>query len=139
VERQEPQTISFQVSAEEAKGINSAAEAMGVSRSEYIRERVLSPIINTPGTSIEALLRYIVWTQQRLHVAMFSIVEYQSLFAKNEGLPWPALSKEDLQGILGEAYGASIQFMATLHERLLRMEGQITEYQKNPPAEDDEG
>ena len=129
--------ISFQVSAEEEIDLNNAAEAMGISRSDYIRERVLSPIINTPSTSIETMLRYIVWTQQRLHIALFSIVEFQSMLAKNEGLPWPALSKEDLQGILGEAYNVSVTFMTTLRERLLQMEGQIAEVQ-NPQTEDDQ-
>lgn len=53
--------ISFQVSAEEAKAIEGAADNAGISRSEYLRQKVLSSASGTPDSETEALLRRLIY------------------------------------------------------------------------------
>jgi hypothetical protein len=142
LEEKEPRIFNFKVSIEEAEAIDADAKKLGMSRSDYIRTRVLSPIINAPFANLEALLRFTIWTQNRLHIAMFSIP--QAMRLKAEKLRKEAgtstnksfqeavmLEDEDLKSIYDDALARSLDFMVMLDRRILNLEGAIAEASQN--------
>ena len=146
MEEKEQRVFNFKVSVEEAEAIDAAAEKLGMTRSEYIRTRVLSPLINAPFANLEALLRFIIWTQNRLHIAMFSIPQAQRVKAEKlrEETETPddksfqeaaLLDDEDLKAIYDDALERSLAFMIALDKRVLNLEGAIAG-QNTPGSED---
>ncbi len=121
MEDKERRIVSFQVSADEVEAIESAAANLGVSRSEYLRGRVLSPAgaeadNNTEALlrHLEGLLRHLVYVTSRTHVAVYAIPESAG-----------TISTERLREIYEGARIAGLEYMADLPERMVKAETHI--------------
>jgi hypothetical protein len=121
MEDKERRIVSFQVSGDEVEAIERAAASQGVSRSEYLRSRVLSATNEGTDKNIEAalrhlqtLLRHIVYITSRTHVAVYAIPEAAG-----------RLSTRRLREIYDDARSAGLEYMADLQERLAKAETHI--------------
>jgi hypothetical protein len=121
MEDKERRIVSFQVSADEVEAIESAAANLGVSRSEYLRGRVLSRAgaeadNNTEALlrHLEGLLRHLVYITSRTHVAVYAIPETAR-----------TISTEQLREIYEGARIAGLEYMADLSERMAKAETHI--------------
>jgi alpha-L-fucosidase len=121
MEDKERRIVSFQVSADEVEAIESAAANLGVSRSEYLRSRVLSPAGADADNNTEALLRHLerllrhlVYITSRTHVAVCAIPETAG-----------TISTKQLREMYDGARTASLEYMADLPERMAKAETDI--------------
>ena len=121
MEDKERRIVSFQVSADEVEAIESAAANLGVSRSEYLRGRVLSRAgaeadNNTEALlrHLEGLLRHLVYITSRTHVAVYAIPETAG-----------TISTKQLREIYEGARIAGLEYMADLSERMAKAETHI--------------
>ncbi len=64
--------VSFRLPADAVATIEALAGKAGMSRSEYLRARALSVSEDTPS-SLEALLRHLIYITNRIHIAVYSI------------------------------------------------------------------
>ncbi len=132
MEDRERRIVSFQVSADEVEAIESAAANLGVSRSEYLRGRVLSPAgaeadnNNTEALlrHLEGLLRHLVYVTSRTHVAVYAIPQSAG-----------TMSTERLREIYEGARIAGLEHMADLPERMVKAETHIASQRRTdtPP------
>ncbi len=118
MEDKERRIVSFQVSADEVEAIESAAANLGVSRSEYLRGRVLSPAgaeadNNTEALlrQLEGLLRHLVYITSRTHAAVYAIPETAG-----------TIPTEQLREIYEDARIAGLEYIADLPVRMAKAE-----------------
>jgi hypothetical protein len=131
MEDKERRIVSFQVSADEVEAIESAAADLGVSRSEYLRTKVLSASSASTECNAEAslqrlegLLRHLVYVTSRTHVAVYAIPESAG-----------TISTERLREIYEGARIAGLEYMADLPERMVKAETHIASQRRTdtPP------
>jgi len=116
--------FNFKVSIEEAETIDAAAKALGMTRSDYLRSRVLSAPSATPTANLEALLLYLIYITNRTHIAVYSIAE-------NAGTP----TTDRLRTIYEDAVTAGLRYMIELPERMAKTQAQIAAQTNTaPPA-----
>lgn len=128
----ERQMLTFQVSAEEAETIAAAARQSGLSRSDYIRQRLLnlqqdsreSPQ-NFPETrDSTVLLHYIIYGLQRIHTGMYMMAETASV-----------LSSERIDAIDRATAQRGIEFLSNIDERITKTHAQLARHlARAPPA-----
>src|SRR5690348_1367523 len=121
MEDKEQRLVSPQVSADEGEAIEIAAANLGVSRSEYLRGRVLSQAgaeadNNTEALlrHLEGLLRHLVYVASRTHVEVYAIPETAG-----------TISTKQLREIYEGARTAGLEYMAELPERMAKTETHI--------------
>src|SRR5712691_13495957 len=95
--------ISFQVSVDELEAIEGEAARQGISRSEYLRTKVMAQPGEGSQGNTEALLRHLIYITTRTHIAVYSIVE-------EEG----SLSTERLQRIYDIALAEGFKYISEL-------------------------
>ncbi len=123
MEDKEKRIVSFQVSADELEAIEGAAAKKGISRSEYVRSKVLAAA-GEPQGNFEALLRYLIYITNRTHMAVYAIAE-------NAG----TLTTDRLQTIYDDAVTEGLRCMAELPERMAKVQAQIAAQTNTaPPA-----
>jgi Ribbon-helix-helix protein, copG family len=132
VDEKERQMLTFQVSAEEAEAIAAAARQSGLSRSDYIRQRLLnlqrdsreSPH-NVPETrDSTVLLHHIIYGLQRIHTGMYMMAETAGV-----------LSPEQLDAIDRATAERGIEFLSNINERIAKMRTQLAQHLATaPPA-----
>ena len=131
MEDKERRIVSFQVSADELQAIENAATKLGVSRSEYLRTKVLSTTSaseeRNPDDSpreLERLLRHLVYITSRTHVAVYAIPETAG-----------TISTKQLREIYDDARTAGLEYMAELPERMAKAEAQLASLSRSdtPP------
>ena len=116
--------LSFRLPADAVATIEARAAKAGLSRSEYLRARVLSDPAETPNNHFEALLRYLIYITNRTHIAVYSIAE-------NAG----TLTTDRLQTIYDDAVTAGLRYMTELPERMAKTQAQIAAQTNTaPPA-----
>jgi hypothetical protein len=71
------QVISCKVSFEEAETIKSRAAALGISLSEYLRNRALSQPADVSNDRLEALVKHAIYLANQIYTGLFSIAEAQ--------------------------------------------------------------
>ena len=124
MEDKDKRIVSFQVSADELEAIEGAAAKQGISRSEYVRSKVLAPAGQGPQGNFEALLRYLIYITNRTHMAVYAIAE-------NAG----TLTTDRLQTIYDDAVTEGLRCMAELPERMAKTQAQIAAQTNTaPPA-----
>ena len=106
--------FNFKVSIEEAETIDAAAKGLGMTRSDYLRSRVLSVPDSISTGNLEALLRYLIYITNRTHIAVYSIAE-------NAG----TLTTDRLRTIYDDAVTAGLRYMAELPERMATTQAQV--------------
>ena len=131
MEDKERRIVSFQVSGEELETIEIAAANQGVSRSEYLRTKVLSASSASTESNAEALLqhlegllRHLVYITSRTHVAVYAIPETAG-----------TISTKQLREIYEGARIAGLEYMADLPERMVKAETHIASQRRTdtPP------
>jgi hypothetical protein len=124
VEDKERRMISFQVSADELEAIEGEAARQGISRSEYLRTKVMAQPGEGPQGITEALLRHLIYITSRTHIAIYSIAEEQG-----------SLSTERLQGIYDAALAEGLTYINELPQRIAKAEAQrAAQTNSAPPA-----
>ncbi len=118
MEDKERRIVSFQVSGEELETIEIAAANQGVSRSEYLRTKVLSASgANTESNAeaslqhLEGLLRHLVYITSRTHAAVYAIPETAG-----------TIPTEQLREIYEDARIAGLEYIADLPVRMAKAE-----------------
>jgi len=106
--------FNFKVSVEEAETIDAAAKAGNMTRSDYLRSRVLAAPALPPTPEIERLLRHLVYIASRTHVAVYAIPEIAG-----------TISTKQLREIYEGARIAGLEYMADLPERMAKAETHI--------------
>jgi len=121
MEDKERRIVSFQVSGKELETIEIAAANQGVSRSEYLRTKVLSASSASTESNAEALLqhlegilRHLIYITSRTHVAVYAIPETAG-----------TISTKQLREIYEGARIAGLEYMADLPERMAKAETHI--------------
>ena len=131
MEDKERRIVSFQVSGEELETIEIAAANQGVSRSEYLRTKVLSASSASTESNAEALLqhlegilRHLIYITSRTHVAVYAIPETAG-----------TISTKQLREIYEGARIAGLEYMADLPERMVKAETHIASQRRTdtPP------
>jgi len=132
VDDKERQMLTFQVSAEEAETIAAAARQSGLSRSDYIRQRLLnlqrdsreSPQNVAETRDITVLLHHIIYGLQRIHTGMYMMAETAG-----------ALSPEQLDAIDRATAERGIEFLSNIDERITKTRAQLAQHlAPAPPA-----
>jgi predicted outer membrane protein len=114
VEDKERRMISFQVSADELEAIEGEAAKQGISRSEYLRTKVLARASEGQHDDLEVLLRHLIYIATRTHNAVYSISEEQG-----------SLATERLQRIYDRALTDGVKYMNELPQRIAKANAQI--------------
>ena len=114
MEERDQRMFNFKVSVEEAETIDAAAKAGNMTRSDYLRSRVLAAPPLTPTPEIERLLRHLVYIASRTHVAVYAIPETAG-----------TISTKQLREIYEGARIAGLEYMADLPERMAKAETHI--------------
>jgi len=131
MDEKESRLLSFQVSAEEADGIDKAAREARLSRSEYLRQLLLaSPRSPKETPANPAITRD---TTVLLHQILFVIDRlYNSVFRAETS---KVLSSAQLDAIESVTARESIDFLSTIDERVARTRRQLAERRPAaPPA-----
>jgi hypothetical protein len=125
VEEKDQRMFNFKVSVEEAETINAAAKAGNMTRSDYLRSRVLAAPALPPTPEIERLLRHLVYIASRTHVAVYAIPEIAG-----------TISTRQLREIYEGALTAGLEYMADLPERMAKAETHIASQSRTdaPPG-----
>ena len=132
MDEKESRLLSFQVSAEEADGIDKAAREARLSRSEYLRQLLLASTRSPKETPANpAMTRD---TTVLLHQILFVIDRlYNSIFRMAETAK--VLSSAQLDAIESATARESIDFLSTIDERVARTRRQLAERRPAaPPA-----
>jgi hypothetical protein len=128
----ELRTITFKVSNEEAEAIDRAAREGGVTRSDYIRRRLLNlqrdsreNPQNVPETRDPMVLfHHIIYGLQRIHTGMYMMVETAGV-----------LSPEQLDAIESATAQRGIEFLSNIDERVAKTRAQLAQHLSTaPPA-----
>ena len=114
--------LSFEVSAEEAQSVNTAAREAGLSRSEYLRQRLANPAeqsasaagASQPSKDHTVLLQHVLYGLHCVHAAIYAMAE-------TTGALSPAQADRILQGSMK----ASRDFLAHLDERISAVRQQV--------------
>jgi hypothetical protein len=122
------QTIGFRVSAKERQALDEEATKAGVSLTEYVRSKAFSAASAAPTADLEALIRYLIYMINRLHVAVFSIPEVAG-----------TLSTEQLQTIYESAVTEAVQWMPELPKHMAKLQAQITAHTSGATAAAEKG
>ena len=128
----ERQMLTFQVSAEEAETIAAAARQSGLSRSDYIRQRLLNlqrdsrdSLQNVPETrDLTVLLYHIIYGLQRIHTGMYMMAETAGV-----------LSPEQFDAIDRATAQRGVEFLSNIDERVARTRTELAQHLTTaPPA-----
>lgn len=111
MEEKDRRMLNFVVSVEEAMSIDSAAREAGLSRSDYIRKRLLSPVVIQPesiGGKINqrdpiVLLQELLFGTKRMHEALYQLAEQSKAFTDGQ-----------LDAVQAEALQAGIDYVRDL-------------------------
>jgi hypothetical protein len=122
------QVISCKVSEEEAEAIKASAAALSISVSEYVRKRALSRASEASTGDLEALIRYLMYMTNRLHIAVFSIPEVAG-----------TLSTEQLRTIYDSAVPEAVQWMPELPKHMAKLQAQIAAHTSTAPPAAEKG
>jgi hypothetical protein len=130
MDEKESRLLSFQVSAEEADGIDKAAREARLSRSEYLRQLLLAsprspketPANPAMTRDTTVLLHQILFVIDRLYNSIFRMAETSKV-----------LSSAQLDAIESVTARESIDFLSTIDERVARTRRQLAE--RLPAAE----
>lgn len=131
MEDKERRIVSFQVSCDELQAIENASAKLGVSRSEYLRTRVLSTTgaseernLDDSPRQLERLLRHLVYITSRTHVAVYAIPETAG-----------TISTKQLRELYDDARTAGLEYLAELPERMAKAETQLASLSRSdkPP------
>ena len=114
MEEKDQRMFNFKVSVEEAETIDAAAKAGNMTRSDYLRSRVLAAHALTPTPEIERLLQHLVYIASRIHVAVYAIPETAG-----------TISTRQLREIYDGARSAGLEYMSNLSERIAGAEAQV--------------
>jgi len=124
MEEREQRMFNFKVSIEEAETIDAAAKGLGMTRSDYLRSRVLSAPSATLTANLEALLMYLIYITNRTHIAVYSVAENAEI-----------LTTDRLRTIYDDAVTAGLRYMIELPERMAKTQAQIAAQTNTaPPA-----
>ena len=122
MEEREQRMFNFKVSIEEAETIDAAAKGLGMTRSDYLRSRVLSVPDSISTGNVKALLRYLIYITNRTHIAVYSIAETAG-----------TLTTDRLRGIYDDAVTAGLRYMAELPERMATTQAQVAAQTNTAP------
>src|SRR5271170_540654 len=123
MEENELKAINFKVSAEEFEAIDRAARDQGLSRSDYIRQRLSNPSeqaasgitsSSQPSKDHTVLLQHVLYGLHCVHAAIYAMAE-------TSGALSPAQADRIAQGSMK----ASRDFLAHLDERITAVRQQI--------------
>ena len=117
MEEKDRRMLNFVVSVEEAMSIDSAAREAGLSRSDYIRKRLLSPVKTESVSFAEknnqqdpvVLLRELLFGTKRMHEALYQLAEQSKAF-----------TDEQLDAVQAEALQAGIDYLKDLDTHIAR-------------------
>jgi len=123
MEDQERRIVSFQVSAAEAESIEVAATKDGISRSEYLRQKLLAPQPEASTTDVEAMLQHLIYISNRTHAAVYAIAEIAG-----------TLPTAKLREIYDDTAAATARYMADLPQRMAIVMAKIAEAQEAKPT-----
>ena len=123
-------TITFKVSNEEVEAIDRAAREDGVTRSDYIRQRLLnlqrdsreSPQNVSETRDPMVLFHHIIYGLQRIHTGMYMMVETAG-----------ALSPEQLDTIESATAQRAIEFLSNIDERVAKTRAQLAQHLATAP------
>jgi hypothetical protein len=122
------QVMSFKLSEEEAEAIKAAASTEGISVSEYLRNRAVPRSNETSPANLEALIRYLIYMTNRVHIAVFSIPEVAG-----------TLSAEQLQPIYDSATAEAVEWMPELSKHMAKLQARITAHTSTAAPTADKG
>jgi predicted DNA binding CopG/RHH family protein len=114
--------ISFRTSGEELESIDRAARDRGLSRAEYIRQRLLNVSSAPSGNTTRRrqsenpiiLLHEVLYAIQLTHKALYQLAQHSGSF-----------SEQQLDDIEAESLKAGIEYLKELDERIARHRQQI--------------
>ena len=125
MEEKEQRVFTFKVSVQEAEAIDASAKAENMTRSDYLRSRLLATAALTQTDETVRLLRHLVYVASRTHVAVYAIPESAG-----------TLSTKRLREIYDDARTAGLEYMADLPERMAKAETQLaSQSQTDTPPE----
>jgi hypothetical protein len=110
----ERQKLTVVVSPEEAETIKAAAAALGISVSEYGRNRMLPSVADATSGDVGALLRHLIYMESRTHIALYSIHEMAD-----------TLPTAELKKIYDHAITESNKYMVALPDLMVRDRARI--------------
>jgi hypothetical protein len=130
VDDKERQMITFQVSATEAETIAAAARQSGLSRSDYIRQRLLnlqqdsreSPQSVPETRDPTVLLHYIIYGLQRIHTGMYMMAETAGV-----------LPPEQFDAIDRATAQRGVEFLGNIDERITRTRALLAQHLATAP------
>jgi len=124
MEENELKAINFKVSAEEFEAIDRAARENGLSRSDYIRQRLSNPAeqsagggaagASQPSKDHTVLLQHVLYGLHCVHAAIYAMAETTG-----------ALSPAQADTIAQGSMKASRDFLAHLDERISAVRQQV--------------
>ncbi len=128
MDEKERQKLTVLVTAEEAESIKASAAKLGISVSEYIRNRTLARASDPPAGSFEALLRHLIFILTRLHVSVFAIAEAAS-----------TLSTEQLERVYDDALDEGLRYLAELPQHLAKAQQRLAAQTNTAPPAAEKG
>jgi hypothetical protein len=118
------QVMSIRLSSEELQKIDAAAAAVGLSRPDYARSKLLAPIIETPTTQLEALIKHAIYMANQIYVGLFSIAEAQ-------GQARRFLSTQELRKVYNQVRAAALNYAVEFPEHFEAVQAEIAAKAKN--------
>lgn len=125
MEEKDTKILSFEVSAEEAQTVADAARELGISRSEYLRQRLLTTVKTKPenpgakrySENLIMLLQETLYGLQRTHVSLFGIANLSGV------------DQDELEKLSSDARDCSINYIANLEARIGETRQQVSAVQ----------
>ena len=114
MDEKQQQVISCKVSDDQAEVIKARAAALGISVSEYVRNRAVGAD-DTSTTSFETLLRQVLYVVARVHAAVYSIAETAG-----------TVSTDRLHEIYDECAREGMRYLEELPNAIAKVQARIT-------------
>jgi hypothetical protein len=118
------QVISCKVSPDEAETIKARATALGISVSEYMRNRALAPPSEASTNRLEDLVKHTIYTINQIHTAIYSIAEAQ-------GKAGRFLSTEQLREVYNRVRADAIRYAVQFPSNFEAVQAEIAAATKN--------
>jgi hypothetical protein len=116
----ELKTLTFKVSADDAEAIDKAVRESGLSRSDYIRQRLLNPSKDKDKAALKAsddpvqLLHHVLYAVQRIISAQYQIPHLSG-----------ALTLEQLDTLAAHTGEKATTFLLNLDESLSKLDRRL--------------
>ena len=121
------QTIGFRVTLKERQRLEEEAKQAGLSLTDHVRAKLLSPASSNGNGNLEALIKHCIYMVNQVYVGLFSIAEA-------EGKAGRFLTAQQLDEVYDQTRKDALVYAIEFPESFAAVQAEIAALSKNDAA-----